>query len=149
MKSSRDIDDLQPHVAEKCRAHLAACEAEGIDVLVTCTLRDWEMQAQLYRQGRTAPGSIVTNAQAGDSAHNYGLAYDVVPLRNGKPVWGTIASMDAELWQRVGELGEAAGLEWAGRWRGRLIEFAHFQDLGDLTIAELKSQHQQGATALA
>jgi peptidoglycan L-alanyl-D-glutamate endopeptidase CwlK len=148
VKSSRAIDDLQPHVAAKCRAHLAACEAAGIDVLVTCTLRDWEMQAQLYRQGRTAPGAVVTNAQAGDSAHNYGLAYDVVPIRNGKPVWGTIASLDAELWERVGELGEEAGMEWAGRWR-KFREFAHFQDLGGLTVAELKSKHQQGATALA
>ncbi len=149
MKSSRSIDDLQPDVAEKCRAHLAACEAEGIDLLITCTLRDWDEQARLFKQGRTAPGAIVTNARPGDSLHNYGRAYDVVPLRNGKPVWGTIATMDADLWNRVGCLGESVGLEWAGRWRGRLVEFAHFQDSGGLTLAELKAQHQQGATALA
>lgn len=148
MKSSRSLDDLQPHVAAMCRAHLAACAAAGIDLIVTCTLRDWEMQAQLYRQGRTTKGARVTNADAGDSAHNYGLAYDVVPLRNGKPVWGTIATMDEELWTRVGELGELEGLEWAGRWR-TFKEFAHFQDLGGRTIAELKAAHQRGATAVA
>lgn len=149
MATSRDIDVLRPHVAGKCRAHLAACAAEGIDLLITCTLRDWDEQDRLYRQGRTAPGARVTNAQAGDSAHNYGLAYDVVLLRNGKPVWGTIATMDAELWERVGELGEAQGLEWSGRWR-KFKEYAHFQDMGGQTLAELKAAYiQAGGSAIA
>ena len=140
MKSSRNLSDLLPEIADKCQAHIDACAAERIDLLITCTLRDFEQQTALYQQGRTAPGGIVTNARAGDSAHNYGRAYDVVPMRNGKPVWGTIADMDAALWRRVGELGESVGMEWAGRWK-TFRELAHFQDLGGMTIASLKSEH--------
>ena len=144
MKSSRNLSDLQPAVADKCQKHIDACIAAGIDLLVTCTLRDWDEQARLYRQGRTAPGGIVTNAKPGDSAHNYGLAYDVVPMRNSKPVWGTIADMDKALWTRVGEIGESVGLEWAGRWVS-FKEFAHFQDLGGKTIASLKVEYLRNA----
>lgn len=146
MKSSRNLSDLQPEVADKCQAHLDACAAEGIDLLITCTLRDWEEQHRLYLQGRNAPGNIVTKADAGDSAHNYGLAYDVVPMRNGKPVWGTIADMDAALWARVGELGESVGLEWAGRWKS-FKELAHFQSLGGRTIADLKAEYRSTQVA--
>jgi peptidoglycan L-alanyl-D-glutamate endopeptidase CwlK len=61
---------------------------------------------------------------------------DVVPVRNGKPVWD---SKDP-VWQTVGRLGKAAGLEWAGDWK-RFKEFPHFQYTGGLTLAQL----QQGA----
>lgn len=139
MINSRAIEDLQPQVAEQARALLDATESEGIDLIITSTLRDFEAQAALYAQGRTSPGKRVTNADAGDSAHNYGLAFDVVPMRNGKPVWGTTADIDRDLWERIGELGESVGLEWAGRWR-TFKEYAHFQNLGGLTIDELKAQ---------
>lgn len=41
-------------------------------------LRMFEEQDELYAQGRTKPGNIVTNARGGDSWHNYGLAADYV-----------------------------------------------------------------------
>ncbi len=37
--SSRDLYDLHPIVRAKATAHLMACEAEGIDLLVTSTYR--------------------------------------------------------------------------------------------------------------
>jgi peptidoglycan L-alanyl-D-glutamate endopeptidase CwlK len=116
------------------------CTAEGIDVLITCTYRSAQEQDELYAQGRTKPGRIVTKARGGQSYHQYRVAYDVVPLRNGKPVWGT-RDADGALWQRVGELGEKAGLEWAGRWV-RMKEFPHFQYTGGKTI----SHFQKGGT---
>jgi len=125
---SRKIEDLHPLVQAKCRAHIAACEAAGIYLLITSTYRSPEEQAALYAQGRTAPGKIVTRAKPGQSMHNYRLAYDVVPLRNGKPVWGT-SGEDAKLWAMVGELGEAQGLEWAGRW-AKFRESPHFEYTG-------------------
>lgn len=122
---SRLIEDLRPIMQPRARAFLSACDAEGIDLLVTCTLRTLVEQAKLYAQGRTKPGQIVTRAKPGQSAHNYGLALDVVPMRAGKPVWSTSGN-DLILWLRVGELGEKSGLEWAGRWVA-FREFPHFQ----------------------
>ena len=142
MISSRKLDDLEPSTRLRANQLLAACEREGIDLLVTCTYRDFEAQAALYRQGRTDPGRIVTNANAGRSWHNWRRAFDVVPLRGGKPVWGTSGD-DLKLWQRVGELGEIVGLEWAGRWR-RFREAPHFQFTGGITLDAMMAAHPNG-----
>lgn len=135
MKNSRSLDDLLPPVRARAQAFLAACKQEGIDILVTSTYRDLESQAALYAQGRTAPGKRVTNAKPGQSYHNWRVAFDVVPLRDGKAVWNTTGA-DGKLWERIGQLGEAAGLEWAGRWK-TFREYAHFQYTGGLSLAQL------------
>jgi len=137
MINSRKIDDLHPKVAIMCNKFIAECDKQDIDILITSTYRDAESQNALYAQGRTKPGRIVTNAKAGQSWHNWKCAFDVVPLRNGKPVWGTIGK-DLELWNKVGAIGESVGLEWAGRWK-RFREFPHFQFTGGLTLADFQA----------
>lgn len=135
---SRRIEDLVPAVQQRAQALVKAAKDAGIDLLVTSTYRSNEEQAALYAQGRMKPGAIVTNARPGDSYHNWRCAFDVVPLRNGKPVWGT-SGPDGDLWRKIGEMGEAVELEWAGRWTGKLREMAHFQYTGGLTLAQLKA----------
>ena len=68
---------------------------------------------------------------------NWRVAFDVVPLRHGKPVWDT-SGANERLWQQIGALGESLGLEWAGRWR-KFRELAHFQFTDGLTLAELQA----------
>jgi peptidoglycan LD-endopeptidase CwlK len=119
---SRSLDDLSPLVRPMVDAFLAAAQAAGLDLLVTCTLRSMEDQAALYAQGRTAPGPIVTDAQAGQSAHNYGMAIDIVPIVNGKPDW----QGKDPVWKQAAQLGQAAGLEWAGKWVN-FPESPHFE----------------------
>lgn len=41
--------------------------------------RTFDEQTALYNQGRTTPGAVITDAQAGQSAHNFGLAVDFQP----------------------------------------------------------------------
>ena len=125
MINSRKLEDLHPKVRKMAEAHLKACDDAGIDVLVTSTYRDIESQNALYAQGRTKPGKKVTNAKGGQSFHNYRIAYDIVPLRNGKPVWST-SGVDGKIWQLAGNLGKAQGLEWAGDWK-TFKEYPHFQ----------------------
>ena len=142
--SSRKITDCHPTLQPLVQQFLHNCTASGVDVLITCTWRSPEEQESLYAQGRTKPGKIVTNARAGQSAHNYtlnglpaALAIDVVPMRNGKPVWGLSGDGmddnpadddrdDLELWQKVRSAGESAGLESASRWKS-FREWPHFQ----------------------
>jgi peptidoglycan LD-endopeptidase CwlK len=102
---------------------LADCASAGLDILVTCTLRSMEDQAVLYAQGRTTPGRIVTNAKPGQSAHNYGLALDVVPIVHGKPDW----SGNSPVWEQLASLGQGHGLQWLGAPGSAFIEQAHFQ----------------------
>lgn len=49
----------------------------NLKIRVVQGLRTIEQQNKLYAQGRTAPGSKVTNARGGSSYHNYGLAIDL------------------------------------------------------------------------
>lgn len=137
MINSRSLDELHPTVRERVEAFLDECEAQGIDILVTSTYRDHESQNALYAQGRTAPGRKVTNARGGQSWHNWRCALDIVPLRNGKPVWNTTGA-DWELWEAIGNIGESCGLEWAGRWK-TFKEYAHFQYTGGLTLKDFQS----------
>lgn len=134
MINSRKLEDLLPQVRTRVEAFIKAADTEGIDLLVTSTYRDNASQDALYAQGRTQPGRIVTNARAGQSFHNYRCAVDVVPIRNGKAIW----DVKDPVWQRVGALGKAAGLEWAGDWK-RFREFPHFQYTGGLTLAQLQT----------
>ena len=134
MINSRSLDDLIPPAKTRVQAFLEAAKKRGIDLLVTSTYRDNASQDALYAQGRTKPGKIVTNAKAGQSWHNYKCAVDVVPIVAGKPRW----DVKDEVWQQVGALGKAAGLEWAGDWK-RFKEYPHFQYTGGLTLAQLQS----------
>lgn len=135
---SRDLNDLHPAVQPMAKEFLASCQRAKIDVLITCTWRSPEEQAALYAKGRTAPGPKVTNAKPGQSCHNFtlnghpaSLAFDVVPLVNGKPVW---SSADP-IWREIGMRGISVGLEWAGDWL-RFKEFPHFQHPDAKTITD-------------
>lgn len=119
--SSRSLSDLRPEFKAQVEGWLKNCELVGLDVLVYCTLRDDEEQAALYAQGRTTPGKIVTKAQPGQSAHNYGLALDFVPLLAGKPQWTNWALYDKAI-----DLAELRGMESLRRSK-RFKEYAHLQ----------------------
>ena len=60
-----------------------------------------------------------------------------MPLRNGKPVWGTTGE-DGKLWKRIGATGKSVGLEWAGDWVS-MKEYPHFQYSQGLTLKDLLS----------
>ena len=133
MINSRSLTDLNPKVAALCSEFLNRCKAEGIDVIITSTYRDGAAQDALYAQGRTTPGKKVTNARAGQSFHNWRVAFDFVPIVGGKAIWN-----DDALWTKCGEIGEGVGLEWAGRWR-TFKETAHLQYTGGLTLADFQA----------
>ena len=132
MINERDIKWLKPRVQALANAFIAECELRGIDILITSTYRDVDSQDALYAQGRTKPGKIVTNAKGGYSFHNFAVAFDFVPMINGKPAWN-----DTALFKKCGEIAESVGLEWAGRWK-KFPEMAHCQYTGGLTLADFR-----------
>lgn len=136
MINSRKIEDLNPRVATLCMAFIAECDKAGIDIIITSTYRDNESQNALYAQGRTLAGKKVTNAKAGQSYHNYRIAFDFCPIVNGKAGWNNVANFT-----KCGEIAEQIGLEWAGRWKS-FKELAHCQFTGGLTIADLQKGKQ-------
>lgn len=133
MINSRSLDDLHPKVKALALEFQKACAEKGMDILIYSTYRDGEAQNKLYAQGRTEKGNIVTNARAGESMHNYHLAFDWVPMLHGKALWN-----DHVAYATCGKIAEDIGLEWAGRWSGKLKETAHCQFTGGLSLHDLQ-----------
>lgn len=124
------IEKLHPAIRAQATQLLQLASAQGIHLRITQGMRTIEEQNALYAQGRTLPGKVVTNAKGGDSYHNYGLAFDVVPIVNGVAQWG---SKD---WDKIGKLGESIGLRWGGRFKS-IVDKPHFE-IGP-SISQLKN----------
>jgi peptidoglycan L-alanyl-D-glutamate endopeptidase CwlK len=70
---SRDKKDLNPiltQVYDKACEEYLRLYPDFPQPFITCTFRSGEEQNKLYALGRTEKGKIVTNAKAGQSAHN-------------------------------------------------------------------------------
>lgn len=77
--------------------------------------RELADQARLYEMGRTLPGSIVTDAKAGESAHNYGCASDwTLWDKQGKPYWKPV---DSPVWKPLEKACKLAKGEWGGTFK--------------------------------
>lgn len=113
--------DLLPLLQRKLQEHKDICAKHGLHFKVTSTYRSVEAQNALYAQGRTKPGNIVTNAKGGQSYHNWRVAYDVVPVVNGKIDYSQEAILSA-----IGYFGQKIGLEWGGSWPS-FPDLSHFQ----------------------
>lgn len=112
MLNSRDISRLRPDVEASCRRWLARCREEGLNVLVTSTVRDREYQEWLYAQGRTRPGKIVTNGRR-PTFHwdKAGLAFDFCKNVRGHEY------DDPGFFRAAAELAKPLGFSWGGDWR--------------------------------
>lgn len=128
-QSEAQLATVMPDLATKVRAAAAVLEAAGTYLLVVSGLRTASQQDALYAQGRSAPGHVVTNARAGQSMHNYGLAVDVVPYLSGSG-GGLNWSASTPQFQAMVAALKAQGLEWGGDWRGNLADYDHFQMSG-------------------
>jgi len=127
--SETRLSQVHPILADKIRLMAADLAAQGITIRVTQGLRTWEEQQALYDQGRSAPGSIVTNAEPGYSYHNFGLAVDVVPLTELGPDW----DVSHPVWSAITKAGTNLGLTSGAAWRS-FPDWPHFQLTGNLPV---------------
>jgi len=116
---------LYPPFADKVRAAAQSLAAAGTYLLAVSGLRTADQQNALYAQGRTAPGHIVTNARAGYSMHNYGLAADIVPYLSG-PSGALNWDANTPQFRAMVAALEAQSLVWGGDWTS-IPDFDHFQ----------------------
>jgi|GEM_PF-3207774 len=117
--NARSLDSLQPPVADLAKKLIAIAKAQGIEVIVLKTFVPQKEQENLYAQGRTKPGSIITNARI--SPHTKGLAFDIMPYRNGKVLFDDVSTM-----QKLGSIGRSLGLTWGGDW-DQFKDYPHFE----------------------
>ena len=149
-RSEKAIATLLPQVQPYARALVKKAAQHGITIKVIAGLRTYEEQNELFTQGRTKPGRIVTNARGGFSNHNFGIAFDV-GVFEGANYLG-----ESPKYKAVGALGMDLGLDWGGNWKTFLDE-PHFQLrptwAGDMKesvmLAELRTRKDSGKGAYA
>lgn len=96
---------------------------KGVRLRFTHTYRSFTEQDKLYKQKPK-----VTNAQGGQSMHNYGLAFDIVILLD-KDNNGTFKTASFEVdkyWKLVAEFFKAKGWTWGGDWK-TFKDYPHFE----------------------
>jgi peptidoglycan L-alanyl-D-glutamate endopeptidase CwlK len=121
--SEARLKDIVPALADKVRQMADILLKEGIVIRITQALRTVAEQDALYAQGRTKPGSKVTNCPGGHSYHNFGLAVDCCPSTDGpdkpfNPDWNE----SHPSWKRMVAVGESLGLNCGADW-------IHFKDV--------------------
>lgn len=121
-----DLQSLHPFFRDKIYQLIRNCKAKGIELAVVESYRTHAKQKEYYNMGRK-----YTRTTGGRSKHQYGLAVDVVPVRDSVFIWD-----NAVLWRKIGAEGEKLGLRWGGRWRS-LYDPAHFEWSGGLTTYHL------------
>lgn len=104
------IDTLEPDFKPLVEELLARTEA--------ATNRKWGIsdgrrtmaqQRAIYSQGRTTPGKVVSNAKPGQSAHNFGYAVDLWPMKGDDFDWGASAKTFKVMADIAREMGLTSG----------------------------------------
>ncbi|MDP7038545.1 MAG: M15 family metallopeptidase [Myxococcota bacterium] len=131
--TNKRIAKLDPRIKKRVVNFINEAHRQGIKLRVVQGFRSFDEQNKLYAKGRTraeldAKGlhhisakpneNRVTNVTGGKSSHNWGLAVDVVPMVNGKPVWNGD-------WKKISTIGKNAGLKWGGDWTS-FVDRPHF-----------------------
>lgn len=111
---------------------------KGVRLRFAYTLRTNAEQDALYAIGRTKQGRIITNAKGGQSMHNYGLAFDIVILKDLDNN-GTFETASYDLdkhWMSVTSYLKSQGWEWGGDWKS-FKDAPHFQKAFGFTTKQL------------
>lgn len=123
-----DLNSLHPIFRDKILELFRLCKTRGIELAVVETYRTHSKQRE-YK----AMGKKYTRSGAGKSRHQYGLAIDIVPLKDSIPQWE-----NPVLWKKIGTIGERLGLRWGGRWKN-LYDPGHFEWTGGMSAMDLVS----------
>jgi len=132
--SQKSIDNLQG-VHPKLREVIETAITDSpVDFTVTDGVRTTEQQKELYAQGRTKPGAVVTNADGVTfksnhqaKADGYGYAVDLYPYYNGSVQVNDVAKLKqiaAHIKSTAQKLGYA--IEWGGDWTS-IKDYPHFE----------------------
>lgn len=116
---------------------------------VTYGYRSFEEQDALYAKGRTKPGPKVTNAKAGSSIHQYGLALDYCLVIDNKDIsWDDLKDYDGDHvadWLEVAKEFIRRGWEWGGYWKS-IVDKPHLQKTFGNSWQTLLTKYNKGQT---
>lgn len=127
----RDVTKLHPTLQAKIKQLIKECKAVGITIEIGECLRTVAEQDALYAKGRTAPGSIVTNAKGKSysSMHQWGVAFDFylkMDIDGDGKTSDDVYNNATKAFNKVGAIGKKLGLEWGGDWKS-IKDLPHLQ----------------------
>jgi len=132
MIDSRDVNDLHPAVKRGAIELVRRMSEKGYSVGFSSTYRDIERQNDIYAQGRTKPGNVITKAKGGQSMHNYKLAFDIYKNIKGQE-WA-----DSSFFKTAGQIWSEMGGQWGGSWTG-FVDTPHFEFTNGLSLSQLQA----------
>ncbi|MFC7677966.1 M15 family metallopeptidase [Paenibacillus sp. GCM10028914] len=140
-EDSPPVTEIHPVVLAQKNKLVAKTREIGIQIIITDDYRSAEEQNRLYNKGRSTEGNIVTNAKAGESLHNYGLAIDfALRLKDGSVIWDMEYDGNGNGksdWLEVVAIAKDLGFEWGGDWTN-FPDYPHLQMDFGLSLRELK-----------
>ncbi|MDQ0206658.1 peptidoglycan-binding protein [Alkalicoccobacillus murimartini] len=134
-RSVRNMGAVHNVIRESTIEMIKRAYGEEINVQISSGFRSYADQTRIYNQGRTSPGNIVTNAKAGYSNHNFGVAIDyfLTSHDGSEAIWTVNAQ-----WRRVAAIGKQLGFSWGGDWTS-FKDFPHLQMTGGLSTAQMRA----------
>jgi peptidoglycan LD-endopeptidase CwlK len=146
IRTEGNIQTLQPEAQRKARQFLSEVSSKlgvgGLVFKIISGTRTYGEQNDLFAQGRTRPGPIVTNARGGQSNHNFGVAWDIGIFKNGQYI------PESQLYQSAGVIGKGQGLEWGGDWQ-TIQDQPHFQAIAEEKLASIRGAFENGQSFIA
>lgn len=136
MSLCRDIDKLDPKVADLAKKALAEMDNKGIRYFVNETFRSKEVQIAYFAQGRKSLLEVnalrkgaglwlisedenkntITKCDGVNtpSIHQSGKAIDICPTNGLGPWWNA----PSDRWKVIADVMKSHGFEWGGDWSG-------------------------------
>ena len=135
--SQERIRALHPKIIESVQSFIEKAEEElNITLRIVQGFRTFKEQADLYAQGRTKPGRIVTWSPAGASYHNYGLAIDIVPIKNHVADWNYH-------YKDIKPFATEFGFTWGGDFPAGKKDLDHFENKFGYNWRTLLDKHNR------
>ncbi|WP_230370612.1 M15 family metallopeptidase [Paludibacterium denitrificans] len=125
--ANRDWSRMNPVFVQTVLRVMATMKARGFAMVLLEGYRSPARQDALAAQS-----NHVTQAKGGQSKHQYGLAVDLAPMRNGKVVISERDAWAMQAYQALGEEAQAVGLTWGGNWSFK--DFGHIEQPGSLKV---------------
>lgn len=116
-KTYSDISELTDTAQKACNLFLSRCTDIGLKVRIAETYRSQERQNELYAQGRTTPGNIVTWTK--NSRHTSRRAWDICQNVKGKEY------SDRNFFKACGAVAKELDISWGGNWK--TPDMPHFE----------------------
>jgi peptidoglycan L-alanyl-D-glutamate endopeptidase CwlK len=138
-RSESCIRTLLPEAQVLARKLLGRLRSSGLDARILSGTRTYSEQSELFRRGRSGnPGPRVTNARAGQSNHNFGIAWDIGLFEGGRYL------QESPSYDWAGKLSAAVEeIEWGGSWKS-FPDRPHYQVSTGLPISEIRRRFEEG-----